>query len=203
MFPQCEPIARGGRIFPQCEPIAAKNQSREGREDIPVVRTNRVRGGRICGETPPSRAARPSRHRPPLDGRTGYGVDGRDYGVDGRGYGVDGRGYGVDGRGTVIACSLDGEVRGYLPPDVDARGQMMDANTEEESIAELSQRKQELLYELQSYEKNMAIASNQAKRGGDDTGQVRRHIVVLGEIWVVVCILAVTGTGGTVKKKQE
>uniref|UniRef100_A0A7S0QX50 Bardet-Biedl syndrome 2 protein homolog n=1 Tax=Pyramimonas obovata TaxID=1411642 RepID=A0A7S0QX50_9CHLO len=80
--------------------------------------------------------------------------------------------YRCDGREEMIACSLDGEVRGYLPPDVDARGTMMDSNTEEESIAELSQRKQELLYELQSYEKNMALASKQAKGAGDDTGQV-------------------------------
>jgi len=71
--------------------------------------------------------------------------------------------YRNDGRDEVICCGLDGEVRGYLPADTEMRGNLMDANVEEDSLVDLSQRKQELLYELQSYESNMRVVSKKAE----------------------------------------
>jgi len=75
--------------------------------------------------------------------------------------------YRCDGHEEVICCSLDGEVRGYLPPEADAMTSMMDSNSEEDSIADMSQRKQELLYELRSYEQNYA----KAQKSGGTTSQ--------------------------------
>jgi Bardet-Biedl syndrome 2 protein len=69
--------------------------------------------------------------------------------------------YRLDGRVEVIACGSDGEVRGYLPAEGEQIGNLMDANTEEDAIAELVQRKQELLYELKTYEENSKATPGQ------------------------------------------
>mmetsp|Transcript_15490 Transcript_15490/g.48734 ORF Transcript_15490/g.48734 Transcript_15490/m.48734 type:complete len:728 (+) Transcript_15490:185-2368(+) len=63
--------------------------------------------------------------------------------------------YRMDGRDEVICCGSDGEVRGYLPGGAELGGQLMDNGEEEAALVELNQRKQELLWELKSYESNL------------------------------------------------
>lgn len=48
-------------------------------------------------------------------------------------------------------------VRGYLPASQELKGNLMDTNVEQETIRELSQRKQNLLLELKNYEENAKV----------------------------------------------
>ncbi|KAL4225721.1 Bardet-Biedl syndrome 2 protein [Mactra antiquata] len=63
--------------------------------------------------------------------------------------------YRQDGGQQLICVSVDGEVRGYNPASEELRGNLMDTNMEQETIRELSQRKQNLMMELRNYEENM------------------------------------------------
>ena len=49
-------------------------------------------------------------------------------------------------------------VRGYLPAPADSQRNMMDLNVEQETLRELSSRKQNLLLELKNYEANAAAS---------------------------------------------
>lgn len=95
--------------------------------------------------------------------------------------------YRKDGGEDMLCCSLDGEVRGYRTQvggggGGEARsagaagtggfGQdasvgmgelLMDGNTNEEVLAQLNQKRQDLLVELKSYERNGQVASDLAK----------------------------------------
>ncbi|KAK3236701.1 hypothetical protein CYMTET_53174, partial [Cymbomonas tetramitiformis] len=80
--------------------------------------------------------------------------------------------YRNDGSDQIMACGVDGEVKGYTPGDSDSKGNLMDTNVEEESLVDLSQRKQELLFELQQYESNMKSVSKQAGNPAEQAGVV-------------------------------
>ncbi|XP_075796511.1 BBSome complex member BBS2 isoform X3 [Pelodiscus sinensis] len=62
--------------------------------------------------------------------------------------------YRMDGNTQLICCSVDGEVRGYLPGSQEMKGNLMDTSAEQDLIRELSQKKQNLLLELRNYEEN-------------------------------------------------
>ncbi|XP_055409145.1 Bardet-Biedl syndrome 2 protein isoform X5 [Bubalus kerabau] len=62
--------------------------------------------------------------------------------------------YRMDGCQQLICCSVDGEIRGYLPGTAEMRGNLMDISVEQDLIRELSQKKQNLLLELRNYEEN-------------------------------------------------
>ncbi|XP_053126918.1 Bardet-Biedl syndrome 2 protein isoform X2 [Hemicordylus capensis] len=62
--------------------------------------------------------------------------------------------YRMDGNTQLICCSVDGEVRGYLPGSQEMKGNLMDTSVEQDLIRELSQKKQNLLLELRNYEEN-------------------------------------------------
>lgn len=62
--------------------------------------------------------------------------------------------YRQDGRQQLICVSVEGEVRGYNPASEEMRGNLMDTNMEQETIRDLSQRKQNLMMELRNYEEN-------------------------------------------------
>uniref|UniRef100_A0A2K5RR89 BBSome complex member BBS2 n=1 Tax=Cebus imitator TaxID=2715852 RepID=A0A2K5RR89_CEBIM len=62
--------------------------------------------------------------------------------------------YRMDGHIQLICCSVDGEIRGYLPGMAEMRGNLMDTSVEQDLIRELSQKKQNLLLELRNYEEN-------------------------------------------------
>ncbi|CAN0162441.1 unnamed protein product [Lampetra planeri] len=68
--------------------------------------------------------------------------------------------YRMDGKTQLICCSVDGEVRGYLPSSREVRGSLMDSNTEQDLLRELSQRKQNLLLELKNYSENSKASLN-------------------------------------------
>ncbi len=68
--------------------------------------------------------------------------------------------YRMDGRLELVACSTEGEVRGYLPSNAEARGKVFDLSAEQDTIRELTQRKQNLLLELRNYEENSRMASS-------------------------------------------
>ncbi|XP_059507582.1 Bardet-Biedl syndrome 2 protein homolog isoform X2 [Stegostoma tigrinum] len=78
--------------------------------------------------------------------------------------------YRMDGQKQLICCSVEGEVRGYLPPDREMRGNLMDTNAEQDLIRELSQRKQNLLLELRNYEENSKVGLSAF--GGEGDGQI-------------------------------
>ncbi|XP_038662956.1 Bardet-Biedl syndrome 2 protein homolog [Scyliorhinus canicula] len=78
--------------------------------------------------------------------------------------------YRMDGQTQLICCSIEGEVRGYLPASREMKGNLMDTNAEQDLIRELSQRKQNLLLELRNYEENSKVASSVL--GGEGDGQI-------------------------------
>lgn len=87
--------------------------------------------------------------------------------------------YRQDGNQQLICVSAEGEVRGYNPAPEEMQGNLMEANLEQETIRELSQRKQNLLLELRNYEENTkagaaATASGalNARASQPGTGQV-------------------------------
>ncbi|XP_060066741.1 Bardet-Biedl syndrome 2 protein homolog [Ylistrum balloti] len=81
--------------------------------------------------------------------------------------------YRLDGSQQLICVSAEGEVKGYNPAPIEMRGNLMDANMEQETIRDLSLRKQNLMMELKNYDENTkagavaatALASNAASRG--------------------------------------
>ncbi|XP_005991756.1 Bardet-Biedl syndrome 2 protein homolog [Latimeria chalumnae] len=79
--------------------------------------------------------------------------------------------YRMDGQTQLICCSVEGEVRGYLPASRELKGNLMDTSVEQDLIRELSQRKQNLLLELRNYEENskQAVPSTPA---GETEGQM-------------------------------
>lgn len=74
--------------------------------------------------------------------------------------------YRMDGRDEIIACSTDGEIRGYLPAEEDMQGNLMEVSASENAIQNLYTRKQELLAELKGYESN-----TRQMRKGLESGQ--------------------------------
>ncbi|XP_077978024.1 BBSome complex member BBS2-like isoform X2 [Glandiceps talaboti] len=75
--------------------------------------------------------------------------------------------YRMDGKDELICCSIDGEVRGYLPATKDMKGNLMNTNVEQDTIRELSQRKQNLLLELKNYEENARAGQGSGLQGFD------------------------------------
>ncbi|RDD37377.1 Bardet-Biedl syndrome 2 protein-like protein [Trichoplax sp. H2] len=61
--------------------------------------------------------------------------------------------YRMDGQQELICCSINGEVRGYLP--MEQSGGTTAPTTEKDVFRELSLKKQNLLTELKNYEKNV------------------------------------------------
>ena len=53
----------------------------------------------------------------------------------------------MDGRDEIIACSASGEIRGYLPAEEEQQGDLMDVDTNENTLQSLFNRKQELFAE--------------------------------------------------------
>ncbi|XP_060248191.1 Bardet-Biedl syndrome 2 protein [Meriones unguiculatus] len=68
--------------------------------------------------------------------------------------------YRMDGHVQLICCSVDGEIRGYLPGTAEMKGSLLDTSVEQDLIRELSQKKQNLLLELRNYEENKAEQSS-------------------------------------------
>ncbi|XP_014812868.1 PREDICTED: Bardet-Biedl syndrome 2 protein isoform X2 [Calidris pugnax] len=75
--------------------------------------------------------------------------------------------YRMDGSTQLICCSVDGEVRGYLPGGEEMKGNLMDTSAEQDLIRELSQKKQNLLLELRNYEENAKAALSTRLKEGD------------------------------------
>ncbi|OXB74090.1 UNVERIFIED_CONTAM: hypothetical protein H355_003153 [Colinus virginianus] len=81
--------------------------------------------------------------------------------------------YRMDGSTQLICCSVDGEVRGYLPGGEEMKGNLMDTCAEQDMIRELSQKKQNLLLELRNYEENTkAELSSQRKEADGQRGVI-------------------------------
>ncbi|KAM6123953.1 BBSome complex member BBS2 isoform 1-T1 [Phoenicopterus ruber ruber] len=75
--------------------------------------------------------------------------------------------YRMDGSTQLICCSVDGEVRGYLPGGEEMKGNLMDTSAEQDLIRELSQKKQNLLLELRNYEENAKAELNTQLKEAD------------------------------------
>ncbi|NWX92034.1 BBS2 protein, partial [Nothoprocta pentlandii] len=75
--------------------------------------------------------------------------------------------YRMDGNTQLICCSVDGEVRGYLPGGQEMKGNLMDSSVEQDLIRELSQKKQNLLLELRNYEENAKAELNTQLKEAD------------------------------------
>ena len=65
--------------------------------------------------------------------------------------------YNLDGVDELIACTVEGEIRGYVPASQQERQTVIDANFEQDTIRELMKRKQNLALELRNYEENIRI----------------------------------------------
>ena len=65
------------------------------------------------------------------------------------------------------------QVRGYLPVDTSSMAPTADFTSQQQIIAELTQRKQELMFELTSYQnsKNLDVAQVGGRRGGEEGGR--------------------------------
>ncbi|XP_057269465.1 Bardet-Biedl syndrome 2 protein isoform X2 [Pezoporus wallicus] len=74
--------------------------------------------------------------------------------------------YRMDGSNQLICCSVDGEIRGYLPGGEEMKGNLMDTSAEQDLIRELSQKKQNLLLELRNYEESAKVELNTKKIDG-------------------------------------
>jgi len=78
--------------------------------------------------------------------------------------------YRGDGRTEVIVCSADGEVRGYLPAGEElgamGAGGAAESEMEEDTLRELHQRKQELLFELKQYDEQAKKQSRGERSAG-------------------------------------
>ncbi|XP_064601546.1 Bardet-Biedl syndrome 2 protein homolog [Liolophura sinensis] len=73
--------------------------------------------------------------------------------------------YRMDGQDQLICCSVEGEVRGYNAASPDLKGNLMDSNLEQDTVRELSQRKQMLILELKNYEENTKVALSSGVSG--------------------------------------
>ncbi|XP_033117827.1 Bardet-Biedl syndrome 2 protein homolog [Anneissia japonica] len=85
--------------------------------------------------------------------------------------------YRMDGNTELICCSIEGEVRGYLPASKEVQGNLMEINMEQEAIRDLSQRKQNLLLELKNYEANARAAHEERPSGLGDLDKVQMGII--------------------------
>lgn len=81
--------------------------------------------------------------------------------------------YRMDGKVELICCSVEGEVRGYLPASAEMKGNLMDINIEQDALRDLAQRKQNLLLELKNYEENAKVG----KVGGQEVDQSQMGVI--------------------------
>ena len=68
--------------------------------------------------------------------------------------------YRMDGRLELVACATDGEIRGFLPSNVEVSSKVFDMASEQESIREMTQKKQNMLLELKNYEENAKLSGS-------------------------------------------
>ncbi|KAL5479576.1 hypothetical protein EMCRGX_G023116 [Ephydatia muelleri] len=68
--------------------------------------------------------------------------------------------YRMDGKEELICCSVDGEVKGYLPEALQTAAKPADVAMDNEKLKELNQRKQTLLLELKNFEVNEKVAKS-------------------------------------------
>ncbi|XP_049642023.1 Bardet-Biedl syndrome 2 protein isoform X1 [Suncus etruscus] len=80
--------------------------------------------------------------------------------------------YRMDGHTQLICCSVDGEIRGYLPGNTEIGGNLMDASADQDLIRDLSQKKQNLLLELRNYEENAKVDLNSPLNEADEHGGI-------------------------------
>ncbi|RWS27369.1 Bardet-Biedl syndrome 2 protein-like isoform X2 [Leptotrombidium deliense] len=69
--------------------------------------------------------------------------------------------YNMDGVEELVVCSVNGEVRGYVPSLMQERQSFIDTSEEQEILRELMRKKQNLLMELRNYEGNQRLMDEQ------------------------------------------
>eukprot|EP00794_Sanderia_malayensis_P016830 gene16830-18528_t len=79
--------------------------------------------------------------------------------------------YRMDGKQQLVVCSMDGEVRGYLPSSAESKSVALGINAEQDALRDLASKKQNLLLELKNYEENIKFG-RQYKDGDHRTGDV-------------------------------
>jgi len=62
--------------------------------------------------------------------------------------------YRLEGKQQLIVCSVEGQVRGYLPADAERKSTVVDVNADQDALRELTTKKQNLLTELKNYGEN-------------------------------------------------
>lgn len=63
--------------------------------------------------------------------------------------------YHMDGQDEIIACSVDGEIRGYNPAEEEQQGNLMEVSQQDNILKHLYNKKQEMMQELKNYENNI------------------------------------------------
>lgn len=66
--------------------------------------------------------------------------------------------YRMDGKDQLVVCSMDGEVKGFVPTVSENKQPVADLTVQQDALRELSQRKQNLLLEISNYEENSRVA---------------------------------------------
>lgn len=85
--------------------------------------------------------------------------------------------YRLDGKEELICCSVDGEVRGYLPSSPQSSGNLMGVNVEQQTMRDLNQTRQNLLLELKNYEENSKVGQSMRSSGSRDVDQSKLGII--------------------------
>ncbi|XP_057298017.1 Bardet-Biedl syndrome 2 protein-like [Hydractinia symbiolongicarpus] len=66
--------------------------------------------------------------------------------------------YRMDGKDQLVVCSMDGEVKGFVPTVSENKQPVVDLTVQQDALRELTQRKQNLLLEISNYEENSRVA---------------------------------------------
>ena len=87
----------------------------------------------------------------------------------------------MDGRLELVACATDGEIRGFLPFNVEVSSKVFDMASEQESIREMTQKKQNMLLELKNYEENAKLSGSS---GSGMYAIIFTCVININTIWV-------------------
>mmetsp|Transcript_41527 Transcript_41527/g.81439 ORF Transcript_41527/g.81439 Transcript_41527/m.81439 type:complete len:719 (+) Transcript_41527:72-2228(+) len=86
----------------------------------------------------------------------------------------------ANGQQEILACSVDGEVRGYLPVQEEGAQLEMTVQAQQSTIQQLIQKKLELQAELQSYESNLNQLKANPKGKADTVAPDTNLLATLG-----------------------
>jgi len=67
--------------------------------------------------------------------------------------------YRMDGKQQLVVCSMDGEVKGFIPAVAENKQPVIDLTAQQDQLRDLTQRKQNLMLEIKNYDENNKVAT--------------------------------------------